>query len=249
MKISKRLVEQTLATGLPPIDMRYFPCTRTDGETDSSYYAMQILHTVSFGILTPADFRYVAARTDQGNRLAAKALEKVLLELRRRECTAPGSTVMLEIPRTFLADRSLFSFLDGKLRSGDFPDPTRLCLLFPADFLLTDPAVTVPLLGEVRGYGIHIGVAGFGDESTATLRLASFPFETVVLHPSVSALLRDGNTAALSAVVAFVRALGMRAYLPAPAGDTDLAAACAAGITAVYDDSIIREEATLYGQR
>lgn len=238
MKISKKLVDLTLKTGLPPIDTAFFPCLDSEGNT-KAYYAMQILNTVEFGILTPSDFRVVAGRTNQCVRLADKALDKVFLELRRREVTLGDyEYIMVEAPRQMLEDGSLVKNLEEHLGSGDFSVRSRLCVLFGAEILLTDPEATVPRLEEIRRLGIHIGVTDFGDESTSTLRLARFPFEVVVLEPSVSSLVEQGNLPALGAVVSFAASLGMQVFMNAALSEEKRALAHSAGVAAVFDSSL-----------
>ena len=239
MKISKKLVDLTLKTGLPPIDTCFFPCKDKEGQT-VAYYAMQILNTVEFGVLTPSDFRVVAGRTNQCVRLADKALDKVFLELRRREVTVGDyEYIMVEAPRQMLEDGSLVKNLEEHLGSGDFSVRNSLCILFGAEILLTDPAVTVPKLDELRRLGIRIGVTDFGDESTSTLRLVHFPFEVVVLEPSVAkTLLQESNLPALGAVVTFAESLGMKVFMNGALNDGSRALAFSAGVTATFEASL-----------
>ena len=242
MKISKKLVDATLATGLPPIDMRFYPCDDQSGRT-VAYYAMQIINSVEFGVLTPADFRVVAGRTNQAVRLAEKALDKTMLELRRREITTGDyDYVMVEVPRRMLEDGSLLDDLEGRMASGDFTVRGRLCVLFSAEVLLTDPEKTVPRLEELLSLGIHIGLTDFGDESTATLRLPLFPFEVVVLDPSVSKLLGEGMERALGAVVGFAEGVGASVYMQGELTEDQRARAFAAGVRGVFTPNVIYRE-------
>lgn len=242
MKVSKALVDATLKTGLPPIDMMFFPCNDKEGQC-RGYYAMLILNTVEFGILTPSEFRIVAGRTNQAHRLGEKAIDKAILELRRKMSTAKEyDYMMLELPRQMLDNDALTSILEERFSTSDFSVREKLCILFGSEILLTDPEITLPKLKKLTALGVHIGITDFGDESTSTLRLAHFPFEVVVLDPSVQKLIKDGKDAALSATVAFANALGLKVILNGTLTDAQREKAFAAGVSAVLDTDIRRAQ-------
>ena len=238
MKISKALVNATLNTGLPPIDVKFFPCRDRDGAV-KAYYAMQILNTVEFGILTPSQFRVVAGRTNQCLRLGEKAIDKALLELRRRMVTLGDyDMLLLELPRKMLENGDIVSQLEERFATGDYLVRDKLCILFGSDILLTDPAVTVPRLNELKALGVRIGLADFGDESTSTLRLAKFPFELVLTDRSVAELVKSGNSAALGATVAFAHALGVKVLMDGALTDSEAASAFDSGVDLVVNSDV-----------
>ena len=241
MKISKALVDATLKTGLPPIDMRFFPCYNEEGNT-VAYYGMTILNTVEFGVLTPSQYRLVAGRTNQAVRLGEKSVDKAILELRRRMSTlGEYEYVMLELPRKMLDNDLLAGILEERFATGDFLVRDKLCILFGSDILLTDPAQTVPRLKMLTALGVRIGITDFGDESTSTLRLAQFPFDIAVLDRSVANYVREGKDAALSATVAFAKALGLQVYMNGTLNDDERLRAFKCGVKALLDTEIITQ--------
>ena len=207
--MSKEQVKEALLSGLEPITMFCQNIYPTNGNPEPiAYRAKMVLNSTLLGTLTPKEFQVSADNSERGILLSDRALGYVCEAI--EEKLAAGERflwISLYCPLTMLTKTDLLKTLEG-LFDGDKEKRQKICLELPARSLYEEPAVLRQALLDLKLLGVKSALIDYGSEYCPMMRLASFPFDYVILDPAVCTLLsREGGAKAVETLISFARNL------------------------------------------
>ncbi len=215
------LLAATLNSGIEPIEIRLIEIKSTSTRQTVAYRTECQLNTQSLGILLPADYTPVAARTVQSVNLALANITKIsdILNIAKKR-GHKLDYLTAACPARMLQKGSAAALLKEHFAEIGFSDHSCLCLEFPAQILFEERERVAQELNALRFMGVRTALWGYGDEFCPTQRLVGYPFDYVFLDSSVTHKMADPNlSASASALVAYVRGLGIEVVAEGAVGN------------------------------
>ena len=163
------------------------------------------IQSLELGTLEQEQYRYVARRTAQSQKLFRRHLHRILEGFPQLRQEQPKmELVSLPIYSRMLKKGTLAGSLFDELSSHPRVSPESLCVEVSADILFED---LEPLLGElerVKDLGVKIAVWEVGDPFCPLLRLRELPYDYLILDQSNLALLNEDRKGELEALCSFL---------------------------------------------
>lgn len=205
--IDQIMIKEALTSGLEPLTIKKQPVFASNGNPEPiAYRTEMILNSTLLGILTPDDYRMTADKTARGILLSDRLMSDVVKAIEALEKTEPQvKWISVSCPLTMITKTDLVAAL-GKLFDGDENRRSKLMLEFPAKALYEDPETLKETLMEMKLLKVKSALAGYGNEYCPMMRLASFPFDYVILDPCVRELMRKDQKAA-ETLISYARSL------------------------------------------
>ena len=176
----KKAVEQTIDSGIHPIVLDAQRVKNFGGEIEGVRTSL-IVKSLSLGTLTANEYRFVARRTLQANRLVERNIEKLFYfyPLLLKEHHGAKFFTVSVYART-LRDGQLLTVLTDYLRK--YPvDPTKIYLEMSADILFEHLPEYKKELNAIKQLGFKIALCEVGSEFCPLLRLNELPYDIVFL--------------------------------------------------------------------
>ncbi len=173
MKISDA-AKQTVQSGVVPIVLSCYTVKHFDSEKTDILRSILSINSLELGVLTPAEYRFVARRTKQGDALVEKHIEKLMLhynsiakKFREFECiTLPA------FPR-LLKENRLSHLLAAALQNNSHIPPDRICVELSADVLFENFDGVKSEVAKLRELGVRIAISEAGDDFCPLTRLSA----------------------------------------------------------------------------
>ena len=180
MSISEK-IQAVLDSGISPLSFSLEPI-RFFSDGDFLVRTGLVINSLELGILTFDQYRFVAARSKQGEALAARHLEKVLRAL-------PTLTENYPSAKCFTVPVFTRMLKDGKLSKllfdlfAKFPkaSPSLLCIEISADVLYEDMNEMRGRIEELTHLGVKVAISELGDEYCPIFRLSGVKFNYAFL--------------------------------------------------------------------
>jgi EAL domain-containing protein (putative c-di-GMP-specific phosphodiesterase class I) len=198
------LVEQTLESGIKPLEMRFCPIIDLASLEPTGFRTFTYMNSITKGVIPPEIYRYAANTTEVGVRLsewnvksAIRALKQFETDQKRvRLVTASCSTKILE-------DVDPYDWLKEIISKEGFASTEKLCLEFPETLLFGDLERYKKALLDIGLLGVKTCVLGVGAGNCPVTNLIDLPVTYALLDPSITRLLnsrskRDAATALLN---------------------------------------------------
>lgn len=200
-------LREALSSELEPITVYKQPVFPCNGSPDPVAYRTEtVLNSTLVGRLTPEDYQSTADKSKRGILLADRTLYSVC----RAISLLPENETRIKwfslyCPVSMITGTDLVETL-GKLFGGDKEKLKKLMLEFPVSALYEDSEKLRGTLLDMKLLGVKSALAGYGTEFCPMMRLASFPFDYVILDPEVRELMsRDAKAA--ETLIAYARSL------------------------------------------
>jgi EAL domain-containing protein (putative c-di-GMP-specific phosphodiesterase class I) len=186
------LVEQTLESGIKPLEMRFCPIIDRATLEPAGFRTFTYMNSITKGIIPPEIYSYAANTTDVGIRLSEWNVKNAIRAIKQFEknkkrvklITARCSTKVLE-------DVDPYSWLKEIIKKEGFTSTDKLCLEFPETLLFGDREKYKKALLDIGLLGVKTSVSGVGADNCPVTNLIDLPVTFAILDPSMTRLLNS----------------------------------------------------------
>ena len=180
------LIDETLNSGLDPIELLATPIRSLVTDQPIAYRTLLRINSIEVGVLQPEQYDPVASRTSQCVSLALWNFRRVC-DLARdfRRVGTMINFFTVRTPPRILTKGKIGDLVETVLKDADFDDPSNVCFEFPRESVFSDTEAMANGLRVLRSFGIRSALVGYGDEFCPAPRLASLPFDYVMLDETV----------------------------------------------------------------
>lgn len=201
-------VEQTIASGLAPIEAQYVAIRScSPRQYVVGYLAEAVVNSVELGVLRQRDFASVLERADEVNDIGLRFTERFVCKVLAERKLLPESDelgaevfVAVQIPVCYLLQPQFYDKLKALLRSAKYSPKEkasfRLCFAFDEAVLGAD--VQQPF-HDLALLGVDTMLICNKDGNCPLFRLANLPTTYVVLPPQTTHFLQDRTKPGVSA--------------------------------------------------
>lgn len=214
MKLSDK-VKALIDSGAEPLLLHYEP-VRFFQNTDLVVRTSLVVNSLELGSLTMREYRFVARRTKQGDRLVERHLTKLCREIPR--LLAEGEKVTcftVPVYARLLRGGLLAKMLLEALSLFPAVRPSLLCIELSADILYEDVQEAAERIAELRALGVRVAICEVGDEFCPVFRLSSFHFDYAFLDAyAVATLGTDARERVAGSLVTYLHLLRVRVVAP-----------------------------------
>ena len=209
-------VKAALESGIEPITMLYNPICSSDDGKPFALMSQLNLNSTFLGHLTPKQYEMVADRTIRSDRLAQWAIVYAARDyelLQNRLFDIRFVSVRLPVRA---AKTAFVNSVEKLLEKNDFIKPERICLRFSVQLLFEQQEAVAEALVKLKDIGFKTMLTDFGDEFCPVMRITTLPFDYILLHPMVTAVLNSRTTNSRAhSLIEFVKANGFDVLLDA----------------------------------
>lgn len=200
-------LRSALSSEIEPITVYKQPVFSCSGSPDPIAFRTEtVLNSTLVGRLDPADYQSTADKSARGILLADRTLYAVCKAISLLpENEIHLRWISLYCPVSMITETDLIETL-GKLFGGDKEKRKKLMLEFPVSCLYEESDKLRSTLLDMKLLGVKSALTGYGSEYCPMMRLASFPFDCVILDPGVRALMQQDPKAA-ETLIAYARSL------------------------------------------
>ena len=220
---TKELIKETLSSGVEPITAEIKNVYSTTGNPDPiAYRSRLVLNSTVLGFLTPAEYQITADKSERGILLSDRALAFVCKAIEEKlEKEERFLWISLYCPIKMLTGTDLLETLP-KLFGGDKKKLEKICLELPASSLYEDPDTLRTALLDLKLIGVKSALVDYGGEFCPMMRVASFPFDYVILDPAVRDLIvSEGGTKAAETLISYARSLRIEVIATGVTGEEE----------------------------
>lgn len=209
MDMYERTVNETVLSGIAPLQLTYLGVFDGFGECPVAYRAHTALFTTATGIID--DPMNVVKEDELGILVTLRALAhaiRCMETLLDRNRTTQW--IAVEASGQLLLADDAYGMLVEVLEAEHCRDAKRICLEFPPYVMGLDRAKVQKSMRDVKAAGLSIGIATI-DKAFAASELMDLPVDYVVLDKELSALATDRNkTGVLAAMIAFMHTMDVQ---------------------------------------
>ena len=205
MKLNEK-VDEVIESGIQPICLKYEKVRFSDGSLPL-VRSLLVINSLDLGVLEYDQYRFVAARSKQGEQLVQTHIIKLMREINKTlEDGDKVTAYTIPVYARTLRDGVLAGMLyDG---FGQFPKVPQdmICIEISADILFEDIDWLGDEIETLRTLGVKIALSEVGDEYCPVFRLSSVDFDYAMLDPeAVRAALSEKEESTLRWLVDFLR--------------------------------------------
>ena len=229
MKLGEK-VKALIESGVAPLVLHYEP-VRFFATTETVLRTFLVVNSLELGTLTMREYRFVARRTKQGDRLVERHLIKLCREIPALLAERPEITCFT-VPAyaRLLRDGFLTKTVLETLALFPAVSPSLLCIELSADILYEDMEEASARIAELRSLGVKVAIAEVGDEFCPVFRLTAVAFDYAFLDRYATDSLRGDSAERIAgSLVGFLHYLKVKVIAPALDGEEQRAAAEAVG--------------------
>ncbi|MBQ9468199.1 MAG: EAL domain-containing protein [Clostridia bacterium] len=220
---TKKLIKEALLSGLEPITILKRNVYSCNGNPEPIAYRTElVINSTILGMLTQEQYQVTADRSERGILLADKALSWVTEAIEAKLAAGERFEWMsLYCPIPMLTKTDLLQKLQ-ELFGGNKQKRQKLMLEFPAHTLYEEPETLRTALLDLKVLGVKSALTGYGSEYCPMMRLASFPFDYVILEPAVNELMKNESTVkAADTLISYARHLRVEVLATDLEGEAD----------------------------
>lgn len=229
MKLSDK-VKALIDSGAEPLVLHYEP-VRFFQTAETLVRTSLVVNSLELGTLTMQEYRFVARRTKQGDRLVERHLIKLCREIPRLlEGGLKVTSFTVPVYARLLRDGLLAKMLLETFALFPSVKPSLLCIELSADILYEDVEDAAARIAELRSLGVRVAICEVGDEFCPVFRLASFHFDYAFLDSyAIAALGTDAAERVAGSLATYLHLLRVKVVAPGLATEELRTAAEAVG--------------------
>lgn len=209
-------VQQTVESGIIPIviepnDVVFFESSERLSRT------FLTINSLELGVIGYEQYRVVARRTKQANKLTERHLAKLMRMIPTMVVERPEiSCYIVPTYTKLLKSGELTDLLVKALALYPEAYASRVCIDFSSDVLFDDLDTVKAALNEIRSLGFKIAVSEVGDSFCPAFRLAELPLDYVFLDKSAITRLTsdDDGERIVGSFISYLKGLGARVFAP-----------------------------------
>lgn len=208
-------VKALVESGVQPIVLYYEP-VRFFSSAESILRTFLVVNSLELGTLTMREYRFVARRTKQGDRLVERHLIKLCREIPSLLASTKGITCFtVPVYARLLRDGVLAKMLLETLALFPAVPPSLLCIELSADILYEDMEEAAIRIAELRALGVKVAISEVGDEFCPVFRLTSVVFDYAFLDPyATDSLMGEGAERIAGSLVALLHYIKVKVVAP-----------------------------------
>ena len=224
--IGKRMVRETLESGITPLTFDYQNVVFFGKETGILRTTM-VLHSPDVGTLTYREYRYVARRTRPGLHMVKRHVEKLLRLIPKVTEQYPNiECFTVPVFPRMIRDGELIRILYDAFAMSPAVHPSQVCIEVSADILYEDTETVKARLEEIRELGVKVAINEVGDEYCPFFKLSSLPFDMIFLDGYATDILDSSEAEqVMGGLVQYLKSFGVPVIAPELETDAQLAAA------------------------
>lgn len=181
--MSSNATKKMLYSGVSPLELVKYRVLSCTDQTEKGFYTELHVNSLDIGTLTPAQYRAVADKSNQGMRLSAGALRRIAQFL--SDDTCQKGWISFYLPARALVYNHLRKMLESEYKTASY-DLSRLVIEVPSEILFEDSRQISETMTQLKkDFGVRFMLSGFCDEYCPILRLPQFPVDFVFLDSSV----------------------------------------------------------------
>jgi EAL domain-containing protein (putative c-di-GMP-specific phosphodiesterase class I) len=214
MKLSDK-VKTLIDSGAEPLVLHYEP-VRFFQTAEAIIRTSLVVNSLELGTLTMREYRFVARRTKQGDRLVERHLLKLCREIPRLLAEG-GKVTCFTVPvyARLLRDGVLAKMLLETLALFPSVQASLLCIELSADILYEDVEDAAARIAELRAIGVRVAICEVGDEFCPVFRLSSFRFDYAFLDAyAVATLNTDAAERVAGSLATYLHLLRVKVVAP-----------------------------------
>ena len=250
--IGKRMVRETLESGITPLTFDYQNVVFFGKETGILRTTM-VLHSPDVGTLTYREYRFVARRTRPGLHMVKRHVEKLLRLIPKVTEQYPNiECFTVPVFPRMIRDGELIRILYDAFAMSPAVHPSQVCIEVSADILYEDTETVKARLEEIRELGVKVAINEVGDEYCPFFKLSGLPFDMIFLDGYATDILDSSEAEqVMGGLVQYLKSFGVPVIAPELETDAQLAAAkllecdgySLSPTATIYEDETEEEEA------
>ena len=203
--------KQSILSGITPIRLGWYKVCPCDDGGAALLRSVLILENLELGVLTPAQYRFVARRTKQGDALVERHLEMLLSTWRWERRDVEAVTVPV-YPRVLLSGKLAYLLFEGFARHPEAA-ASRLCIECSSDILFEDFELVQQQWQALRKMGVKLAISEVGEDFCPLTRLAALRPDYVFADAAKLSLLEQEGSS-LEQLCQYLHLSNARVYLP-----------------------------------
>ncbi len=204
-------VRRAAASGVRPIEFRFFPVADFDENRHKAYRAETVIHSTVKGEMPENYYTRVSDEGECGLKLFKNSVARVAEVLETfKELDKQVDFISVRCPAAFVGRIDFYETLKSltKNESGDIR--RRICVEFPSSLIEAETSAAVTAVADVKALGIKTAVRGCGKEDFPVTKLAKIMPDIVYTDPSVAEWTKDESGRRLFvSFVSFVSEMGI----------------------------------------
>ncbi len=213
MKLAQQ-AKSVLDSGVTPLRLVGESLRRFDDERQLRRTSLW-LESLDLGVLTPAQYRFVARRSKRGDELVERHIAKLFADFSTWLGEDVACVTLPAFPRVLLGG-TLAKQLFEAFAAHPSVSPARVGIELSADILFEDRHEVKRRLEDLKQIGVKLLVSEVGEEFCPTMRLADLPFDYALADGFVFA---DADGRRASGLAALLHLYGVELF--APSGDEE----------------------------
>ena len=211
----EQMVEDLLKSGMPPIVFDYRDVVFFRKESHVARTFMDV-NSLELGKLTLKEYRFVARRTEQGERMVKRHIERIVRLIPKLMEKDPRVELFtVPVYPKLIVDGTMIGMLYDVFAIYSDVHPSKLCLEISSDILFDDINVVKERLNEIHELGVKIALSEVGDEYCPAFKMSELWFDMIFLDRyTTEALNRPDAERVLDGVIKYLRSFGAPVIAP-----------------------------------
>lgn len=232
-------VKETVKSGIRPITLDFSEVRFFEGEK-KILRSFLTVNTLDLGVLSYAQYRFVARRTRLGNNLVRRHLEKlfrIIPDVLEKNPDIECFTV--PVYARLLSDSELAPMLVDVISM--YPDVplSKICIELSADILYENLEESSVKIKELRELGVKVAICEVGDQFCPVFRLSEIDFDFAFMDSySTDSLDKDSADRIAGSLVKYLHYLDVKVIAPELDGSAKIAGARRLGADGYTIDSV-----------
>ncbi len=225
----KDMVDEAVNSGVAPLQLSYDVIEYFESRKTIVRTSLQIV-SLELGVLTAAQYRYVARRNKRGDALTERHIKKLFEAYPDIVRARPDTEcVTFSVYARSLINGSVVDWMYAAFAHYPNVSPSRVCVEVSADILYEDVAAARKQLDDLRAIGVKVAIFEAGDEFCPVFRLTELNFDYAFADAYTANKLESEETEQSAASLPrFLHLSGISVFLPHLEGEEQIARAKAA---------------------
>ena len=219
----ENLISRTLESGIEPLTLSYEPIKQFSSDKEYVRVTMTV-NSLELGVLGLDEYRFVARRSNQGDRLIKRQLEKTFLAIPEKLKENPSiAAFILPVYGRMLKNRTIHSIIFDTMVKYPEVSPDKICVEISSDILYEDLEDLTEEIKSIKGLGVRLAVGEVGDPFCPLMRLSKLPFDMALVTSEIYEELENDNEEVVGGLTKILHSMGMSVHLQKVPDEIDLA--------------------------
>lgn len=219
----ENLISRTLESGIEPLTLSYEPIKQFSSDKEYVRVTMTV-NSLELGVLELDQYRFVARRSTQGDRLVKRHLEKTFLAIPEKLKENPSiAAFILPVYGRMIKNRTLHSIIFETMVKYPEVSPDKICIEISSDILYEDLDDLNEEIKSIKGLGVGLAVGEVGDPFCPLMRLSQLPFDMALVTSEIYDYLANDKEEVVGGLTKILHSMDIAVHLQKIPDDIDLA--------------------------